>query len=68
MATIDERIKILPAHARQEVFDFIDFIIDRYSRGNVSEEKEYWNKLGEKSVDKIWDNEEDDIYNELYKG
>ena len=67
MSSIGERVKNLPPHARQEVIDFIDFLVDRYSKNYSLKEKEYWYKLSEQSVDKIWNNEEDDIYNELLK-
>jgi hypothetical protein len=30
-------------------------------------EKEFWQKISEKSLEKVWANEEDDIYNELLK-
>ena len=59
--TIEEKINILPPSAIKEVNDFIDFLIEKHTR----EEKYIHLKMSEKSLDKIWDNEEDDIYNEL---
>ncbi len=67
MTTIDEKIKALPPYAKQEVIDFIDFIVERYGKDSPVDEKDYWFKLSERSVDKIWNNDEDDIYNELLK-
>jgi len=32
---------------------------------NEDEDNKYFLRLGEKSLKKIWDNKEDDIYNEL---
>ncbi len=59
--TIEEKINILPPKAVEEVNDFIDFLIEKYHR----EEKEWLLKMSEKSLDKIWNNPDDDIYNEL---
>lgn len=59
--TIEEKINILPPSAIKEVNDFIDFLIEKHTR----EEKYMHLNMSEKSLDKIWDNEEDDIYNEL---
>ncbi len=59
--TIEEKINTLPPSAIEEVNDFIDFLIEKHN----SEEKHVHLKMSEKSIDKIWDNEEDDIYNEL---
>lgn len=59
--TIEEKINTLPQTAIEEVNDFIDFLIEKHQR----EEKHVHLKMSEKSLDKIWDNNEDDIYNEL---
>jgi len=59
--TIEEKINTLPPSAIVEVHDFIDFLIEKYKR----EENQVHLKMSEISMDKIWDNEEDDIYNEL---
>lgn len=58
---IDEKIKTLPSEAKKEIFDFIDFLIEK----NRKEDNEWHLKLSAKSIDKIWDNPEDDIYSEL---
>ena len=63
MMTIEEKINTLPEEAKAEVFDFIDFVIMK----NQKEEKLWMMKLSEKSLNKIWDNPEDDVYNELLK-
>jgi len=36
------------------------------SRAN--EVKQYWQQVAEQSVKKVWDNEYDDVYNELLEG
>jgi len=59
--TIEEKINILPRDAIEEVNDFVDFLIEKYQK----EEKQWHLKMSEKSLDKIWNNREDDIYNEL---
>jgi hypothetical protein len=61
--TIEEKINTLPEEAKAEVFDFIDFVIMK----NQKEEKLWMMKMSEKSLNKIWDNPEDDVYNELLK-
>ncbi len=63
MMTIEEKINTLPKEAKEEVYDFIDFVI----RKNQKEEKLWMMKLSEKSLNRIWDNPEDDVYNELLK-
>ncbi|HOA06569.1 MAG TPA: DUF2281 domain-containing protein [Spirochaetota bacterium] len=63
MMTIEEKINTLPEEAKAEVFDFIDFVIMK----NQKEEKLWMMKMSEKSLNKIWDNPEDDVYNELLK-
>ena len=59
--TIEEKINILPQEIKAEIYDFIDFLIEKYHR----EEKQWFLKMSGKSLDKIWNNTEDDIYNEL---
>jgi hypothetical protein len=63
--TIEEKINILPPRAIEEVNDFIDFLIEKYQK---EDEKQWLVKMSEKSLDKIWNNPEDDIYNELLQG
>jgi hypothetical protein len=59
--TLQEKIDILPRHAVEEVNDFIDFLIEKYH----GEDKLWQMRLSEKSLNKIWDNPQDDAYNEL---
>ena len=63
MMTIEEKINTLPKEAKEEIYDFIDFMISK----NQKEEKLWMTKMSEKSLNKIWDNPEDDVYNELLK-
>ena len=65
---IDARIRSLPVAARREAIDFIEFLVQKYQKPKKSavvSEKEYWLQAAEQSVQKVWDNEEDDVYNEL---
>lgn len=67
---LEQAVNSLPPAARMEVFDFIAFLKQKYRRKKssvVKEDSAYWAALGETSLRKIWDNEEDDIYNELLK-
>lgn len=59
--TIEEKIKALPPEAKKEANDFIDFLLEKTQK----EEKQWHMRVSEKSIDKIWDNAEDDVYNEL---
>jgi hypothetical protein len=61
MPTLQEKIDLLPPEVKQEVFDFVDFMFEKY----IKEEKQYWTEANQRSIDKIWSNIEDDIYNEL---
>ncbi len=65
MGDIEEKIAKLPEPARREVYEFIDFLLQKYSNTN---DKNFWLKISEESIKNLWDNKEDDIYNELYKG
>lgn len=67
---IEQTIKSLPPAARMEVLDFVAFLEQKYRRKkspSAKEDASYWAALGETSLRKIWDNKEDDIYNELLK-
>lgn len=67
---IEQTINSLPPAARMEVIDFVDFLKQKYlgkKSSAVKEDASYWAALGEASLHKIWDNKEDDIYNELLK-
>ncbi len=61
MMTIEEKINALPREAKKEVLDFIDYLLEKSRR----EEKQWMARMSEKSIDKIWDNPEDDVYSEL---
>ncbi len=68
--SIDARIRTLPVAARREAIDFIEFLVQKYQKPKkpaVVSEKEYWLHAAEQSVQKVWDNEDDDVYNELLK-
>ena len=65
-------VNSLPPEAQIEVFDFVEFLQQKYVTKktkvkHVREDAEYWTALSQVSVQSIWDNEEDDIYNELLK-
>jgi hypothetical protein len=65
-------VNSLPPQAQIEVFDFVEFLRQKYGTSKdkaklVREDAEYWTALSQVSVQKIWDNEEDDVYNELLK-
>ncbi|MFH0977495.1 MAG: DUF2281 domain-containing protein [Spirochaetota bacterium] len=62
--TIEEKINALPSEAKKEILDFVEFLIEKNRKGS-KEDKEWHLKLSEKSLDKIWNNPEDDIYSEL---
>jgi len=62
----------LPPEAQIEVFDFVAFLQHKYvtrktKTKHVREDAEYWTALSQVSVQSVWDNEEDDVYNELLK-
>ena len=66
--SIDARIRSLPVAARREAIDFIEFLVQKYRKPKEpasNSEKEYWLHVAEQSVQKVWDNEDDDVYNEL---
>ncbi len=70
MSDLQEKILKLPDEARKEVNDFVDFLLLKYSlsRKKRYKDTEFWIKVAEHSLKEVWDNKEDDIYNELYKG
>lgn len=61
MMTIEEKINTLPREAKNEVLDFIDYLMEKSKR----EEKQWMARMSGKSIDKIWDNPDDDVYSEL---
>lgn len=68
LAGIEKQIQDLPSSAQREVADFVEFLSLKYRkkrRAAAPSEKTYWSRIAEDSLKKVWDNEEDDIYNEL---
>ena len=59
--TLVEKIKQLPPQRIAEVEDFVDFLAQREERKLVQSAM----KLSENSFRKVWDNEEDAVYDEL---
>jgi hypothetical protein len=69
---LQHAVNSLPPEAQIEVFDFVEFLRQKYvtkknKAKHVREDAEYWTALSQVSVQNIWDNEEDDVYNELLK-
>ncbi|MHB8056940.1 MAG: DUF2281 domain-containing protein [Desulfuromonadaceae bacterium] len=69
---LQSAVNSLPPEVQIEVFDFVEFLRQKYvtkklPAKHVREDSEYWTALSMVSVQRIWDNEEDDIYNELLK-
>jgi len=56
-----EKIKQLPPQRIAEVEDFVDFLAQREEQKLVQSAM----KLSESSFGKVWDNEEDSVYDEL---
>jgi hypothetical protein len=56
-----EKIKVLPPQKIAEVVDFVDFLMQREDQKLVQSAM----KLSEDSFSKVWDNDEDAIYDEL---
>jgi Protein of unknown function (DUF2281) len=56
-----EKIKVLPPQKIAEVVDFVDFLMQREDQKLVQSAM----KLSENSFSKVWDNDEDAIYDEL---
>ena len=56
-----EKIRHLPPQRQAEVEDFVDFLV-------LKEEQKLTHaamKMSEKSFEKVWDNEEDAVYDKL---
>ena len=67
---INQAVRTLPPSIQTEVYDFVAFLQEKYALkrpANVREDAAYWSALGEASLRNVWDNEEDDVYNELLK-
>jgi hypothetical protein len=56
-----EKIKVLPPQKIAEVVDFVDFLMQREDQKLVQSAM----KLSQDSFNKVWDNDEDAIYDEL---
>ena len=56
-----EKIKILPPQKVAEVIDFVDFLMQREERKLV----EAAGILSETAFSKVWDNDEDAVYDNL---
>jgi Protein of unknown function (DUF2281) len=56
-----EKIKVLPPQKIAEVVDFVDFLMQREDQKLVQSAM----KLSENALSKVWDNDEDAIYDEL---
>jgi hypothetical protein len=58
----DYTIHIPDEYINQEV----EILIRPYRKNAVHEEEaKYWKKIGQKSLENIWDNNEDEVYSEL---
>jgi len=63
---IEKLVMELPPAARREVFDFVEFLAAKCRKKAVAaQEDKTWKQMSAASLDKIWDNPEDDVYNEL---
>ena len=63
---IEKKIMGLPPKARREVIDFVEFLDAKYRKiSEAGTEERQWKSMSAASLDKIWDNSEDDVYNEL---
>lgn len=58
---IFDKIKVLPPQKIAEVIDFVDFLVQREEKKMVQSAM----KLSEDAFAKVWDNEEDSVYDEL---
>ncbi len=56
-----EKIEQLPPQKIAEVIDFVDFLAEREEKKLV----ESATKLSEEAFGKVWDNDEDSVYDEL---
>jgi hypothetical protein len=58
---LSEKIKVLPPQKVAEVIDFVDFLVQKEEKKLVDSAM----KLSEKSFAKVWDNDEDSVYDKL---
>ncbi|MDQ2747592.1 MAG: DUF2281 domain-containing protein, partial [Acidobacteriota bacterium] len=56
-----EKIKHLPPQKIAEVINFVDFLVEREEKQLVESAA----KLSEKSFGRVWNNDEDAVYDEL---
>lgn len=67
---LNQAVRALPPGVQTEVYDFVSFLQEKYAvkkPADVREDAVYWSALSEASLRNVWDNEEDDVYNELLK-
>lgn len=67
---LNQAVRTLPPGVQTEVYDFVTFLQEKYAvkkPTDVREDAAYWSALSEASLRNVWDNEEDDVYNELLK-
>jgi hypothetical protein len=57
-----EKLRTLPTEQMAEVEDFIDFLHQRYEERSLSRAA---SKLSESSFQRVWDNPEDSVYDQL---
>lgn len=57
-----QKLEQLPPGRLAEVVDFIDFIRQREQDSNL---RQSYAKASEKSFAKVWDNEDDSVYDDL---
>jgi hypothetical protein len=65
---INQAVRTLPPGVQTVIYDFVAFLQEKYvlkKTVSVREDAAYWFALSEASLRNIWDNEEDDVYNEL---
>ena len=54
----------LPENAKHEALDYLEFLYNKYKNKELCE-KRYWHEVGQETINKVWDNKEDDVYAEL---
>lgn len=60
--TTDYTIHIPEEYLNQEV----EILVRPFRQNTVcKDEMKYWQRIGQKSLNEIWDNEEDEVYSEL---
>jgi Protein of unknown function (DUF2281) len=65
-AKIETILMGLPPAARREVYDFVEFLSAKYrKKAEAALEDRSWKQMSAASLGKVWDNTEDEVYNEL---